>query len=157
MRGRAERQVRTRRAAQGRPSRDPGERAGASAGPGQGAVLAELTGLVGGDEAWLSVPEVADVLGADLPRVRRLLDDRVLVGVRRGSPRVLCVPRALVEPEPLVSLPGTVTVLADAGYTDAEALRWLFTPEPALGTAPIAALRARRIAPVRRQAQALLF
>lgn len=159
MRGRAERQVRYQRAAQGRtPSPSPA-RGGhdEAASPGQGAVLAELTGLVGGDQAWLSVPEVADALGVDLPRVRRLLDDRALVGVRRGSPRVLCVPRALVEPEPLVSLPGTVTVLADAGYTDAEALRWLFTPEPALGAAPVAALRARRIAPVRRQAQALLF
>lgn len=120
-------------------------------------MVAELASLVGGDEAWLSVPDVADALGEELSRVRRLLDDRVLVGVRRGRPRVLSVPRALVEPEPLVSLPGTVTVLADAGYTDAEALRWLFTPEPVLGSAPIEALRTRRIAPVRRQAQALLL
>ncbi len=120
-------------------------------------MLAELHELVGGDDAWLTVPDAAQVLDVEVSRVRRLLDDRVLVGVRRGRPRVLSVPRVLVEPEPLVSLPGTVTVLSDAGYTDAEALRWLFTTEPVLGQAPIAALRERRIAPVRRQAQSLLL
>ncbi len=143
--------MRAARTAQGRGA-PPGAVADAEA-----PVLAELHDLVGGDDAWLTVPDAAQVLGVEVSRVRRLLDDRVLVGVRRGRPRVLSVPRLLVEPEPLVSLPGTVTVLSDAGYTDAEALRWLFTLEPVLGQAPVAALRDRRIAPVRRQAQALLI
>lgn len=129
----------------------------AQPGAGGGEVLEDLERLVGGDEAWVTVPDLVELLDSDVSRVRRLLDDRLLVGVRRGRPKVLQVPRALAEPEPLVSLPGTVTVLADAGYSDAEALRWLFTPDDALGASPVQALRAGRIAPVRRHAQVLLF
>lgn len=124
---------------------------------GEGSLLADLEVAVGGDEAWATVPDLVELLGADVSAVRRLLDDRLLVGVRRGRPKVLQVPRALADPEPLVSLPGTVTVLADAGYSDGEALRWLFTHDDSLGVAPLAALRAGRIAPVRRRAQVLLF
>ena len=117
--------------------------------------LEALAQLVGDEDQWLTVPDIAELLGTDVMAVRRMFDDRVLVGVRRGSPKVLRVPRALVEPEPLVSLPGTLTVLADARFTDVEALRWLFTPEASLGTTPVAALRDNRIAPVRRAAQVL--
>ena len=120
-------------------------------------VLADLEELVGGDEDWVTVPDLVGLLGSDVSAVRRLLDDRLLVGVRRGRPKVLSVPRALADPEPLVSVPGTLTVLADAGYSDVEALRWLFTHDESLGAAPLAALRAGRIAPVRRRAQVLLF
>ncbi len=121
------------------------------------AALIDLETLVGGDEAWATVPDLVGILRSDVSRVRRLLDDRVLVGVRRGRPKVLRVPRALVDPEPMVSLPGTLTVLADSGYSDAEALRWLFTHDESLGSTPVAALRANRISPVRRRAQVLLF
>ncbi|SDQ77705.1 Rv2175c family DNA-binding protein [Quadrisphaera sp. DSM 44207] len=119
--------------------------------------LDQLEALVGPDDAWLTVPDVAAALGTDVSRVRRMLDERQLLGVRTGRPRVLRVPRVLVEPEPLVSLPGTLTVLADARYSDEEALRWLFTPDDALGDTPVGALRAGRIAPVRRRAQVLGF
>ncbi len=111
------------------------------------------------DDAWLTVPDIVERLDSDVQKVRRMLDERLLVGVRRssapGRPKVLQVPARLVEPEPLVSLPGTLTVLFDAGYSDAEALRWLFTHDEALGAAPVEALRANRIAPVRRVAQVL--
>ncbi len=111
------------------------------------------------DDAWLTVPDIVERLDSDVQKVRRMLDERLLVGVRRssaaGRPKVLQVPARLVEPEPLVSLPGTLTVLFDAGFSDAEALRWLFTPDEALGTSPVEALRANRIAPVRRVAQVL--
>lgn len=117
--------------------------------------LEELARLVGGEDQWLTVPDIAELLGSDVMAVRRMFDDRLLLGVRRGEPRVLRVPRALVDPEPLVSLPGTLTVLADARFSDLEALVWLFTHEPALGATPIAALRDNRIAPVRRAAQVL--
>ena len=117
--------------------------------------LEALEQLVGGADQWLTVPDVVELLGSDVLAVRRLLDDRLLLGVRRGSPKVLQVPRVLVEPEPLVSLPGTLTVLADARFSDVEALRWLFTHDEALGATPVAALRDNRIAPVRRAAQVL--
>ncbi|GAB4064911.1 Rv2175c family DNA-binding protein [Angustibacter speluncae] len=106
---------------------------------------------------WLTVPDVAEVLGCDVTRVRSLLDDRQLVAVRRGRPRVLSVPAALVEPEPLPGLAGTLTVLSDTGHDDLEALRWLFTPEETLGESPVAHLRAGHKAQVRRLAQALAF
>jgi hypothetical protein len=56
----------------------------------------------------------------------------------------------------LAALQGTLTVLADDGFSDAEAIVWLFRHEESLGTSPIAALRAGRKTEVRRVAQALL-
>ena len=50
---------------------------------------------------------------------------------------------------------GTVTLLADVGFADDEAVEWMLEVEPSLGTSPIAALRAGRKAEVRRVAQAL--
>lgn len=109
-------------------------------------------------DSWLPVPDVADRLGTDVSRVRRLLQDRLLVGVRRGEPRTLQVPEALlVGDQPLTDLRGTLTVLADAGYTDEESLRWLFTPDDSLPGTPVQALREGRRTEVRRRAQALGF
>ncbi|MFP5345813.1 MAG: Rv2175c family DNA-binding protein [Actinomycetes bacterium] len=106
---------------------------------------------------WLSLPDVAAHLGTTLSRVRRMLDDRLLVAVRRGSPKVASVPRALVDPEPLPELPGTLSVLMDSGFDLDEALRWLFTPDPSLPGTPLENLRAGRKTEVRRRAQALAF
>jgi len=115
----------------------------------------EVDQLVG---RWLSLPEVAEVIGGDVTRVRSLLDDGALLAVRRGRPRVLSVPAALVEPQPLPGLAGTLTVLGDAGYADLEALRWLFSPQPTLDQdTPVARLRAGQRAEIRRLAQALAF
>ncbi|WP_222710740.1 Rv2175c family DNA-binding protein [Quadrisphaera setariae] len=115
----------------------------------------ELLSSLVPDDGWLTVPDIVEELDSDVPKVRRMLDERQLIGVRRGNPKVLQVPALLVRPEPLVSLPGTLTVLFDAGFSDAEALRWLFTPDEVLGCSPAEALRANRIAPVRRRAQVL--
>lgn len=131
-----------------------GSTGGSSGGGSTDSTLREVDELVG---RWLTVPDVAEVLGCDVTRVRSLLDDRQLVAVRRGQPRVLSVPAALVEPEPLPGLAGTLTVLADTGHDDLEALRWLFTPEETLGESPVAHLRAGHKAQVRRLAQALAF
>jgi hypothetical protein len=106
---------------------------------------------------WLTLPDVAARLGTDVSRVRRMVDDRLLVAVRRGKPRVLSVPALLVEPEPMPELVGTLTVLADAGYSDTEALRWLFTPDESLPGTPVEAQRAGRKTEVRRRAQATAF
>lgn len=114
----------------------------------------DLDGLVSG---WLTLPDVAERLGADVSRVRRMLEDRQLLAVRRGERNVLSVPVDLVEPAPMPELPGTLTVLSDAGYSPAEMVRWLFTPDPSLPGTPVAALRAGRKTEVRRRAQALAF
>jgi len=105
---------------------------------------------------WLSVPDVAERLGVDVARVRGLFRDRQLLAVRRGG--VLQVPAALIHEGAVVKgLPGTLTLLADAGYADDEALRWLFTEDDSLPGPPITALRQNRGTEVRRRAQALAF
>ncbi|QIG41335.1 DNA-binding protein [Microbacterium sp. 4R-513] len=103
---------------------------------------------------WLTLPELVDLLGEPLGRVRRLLDENHLIGSRRAG--AFKVPSVfIVDGHPLVSLRGTVFVLHDAGFTDDEAIDWLLSPEESIGVAPIEALRAGRKSEVRRVAQAL--
>ncbi|WP_454048369.1 Rv2175c family DNA-binding protein [Cellulomonas sp. Marseille-Q8402] len=131
-------------------------------------------------DSWLTVPDVADELGLDAGKVRRLLKERRLVGVRRGTPPVLSIPAAFLVPvdaanpaadphdedadEPsalvaratvLASLQGTFSVLGDVGLSDTEAVAWLFTPDDSLPGRPVDALRAGHKTEVRRRAQAL--
>ncbi|QAY71304.1 Rv2175c family DNA-binding protein [Xylanimonas protaetiae] len=113
--------------------------------------------------AWLTLPDLAERLDADISRVRGLVRDRVVVGVKRGERTTFQVPEAFLVPDEdggeqvLPTLRGTVVVLGDQGLTDEEILVWLFTPEDALGVAPVEALRAGRRAEVRRIAQALPY
>jgi hypothetical protein len=103
---------------------------------------------------WLSLPELVELTGEPLGRVRRLLDERHLVASRRhGAPRVPSV--FLSEGAPIGSLRGTVIVLQDAGFSDDELIDWLLAPEDSIGVAPIEALRAGRKSEVRRVAQSL--
>lgn len=104
---------------------------------------------------WLSVPDVADAIGETPSRVRRLLDERYLIGLRQDD-GVFRIPAVfLLDGEPLGSLRGTVTVLADAGFADAEVIEWLLASDDTIGVAPIDALRAGRKTEVRRVAQTL--
>lgn len=113
-----------------------------------------MTGDNAFETDWLTLPELVEVLGEPLGRVRRLLDEKQLVGSRRRGP--LAVPGAfIVDGRPLGSLRGTVIVLHDAGFSDDEAIDWLLTPEDSIGVAPLEALRAGRKSEVRRVAQAL--
>ena len=115
----------------------------------------ELDSLVG---EWLTLPEVGERLGIVVTKVRQLLRDRQLIGVRRGPNAALYVPAAFVPGTEIVKgLPGLLTVLADAGYSDADALRWLFTADPSLPGSPVQALTENRGTEVKRRAQALAF
>jgi hypothetical protein len=68
------------------------------------------------------------------------------------------VPEAFLQHgQVLKGLPGTLTVLADAKYDDAAALRWLFTPDDSLPGSPVDALAQNRGTEVKRRAQALGF
>ncbi len=128
-------------------------------------------------DSWLTVPDAADELGVDAGKVRRMLKERRLAGVRRGDPAVLSIPAAFLVPvdaanpgaDPhadedeaparatvLASLQGTLTVLGDAGFSDEEALVWLFTADESLPGRPVDALRAGHKTEVRRRAQAML-
>ncbi|MEJ3406014.1 Rv2175c family DNA-binding protein [Rathayibacter sp. YIM 133350] len=106
------------------------------------------------DRQWLRIPDLVELLGISPSRVRRLIEDKHLLGIRREG--VLMVPEVfLLENEPLHELRGTLFVLADAGFSDDEAMRWLLEPEESLEVAPIDALRSGRKTEVRRIAQAL--
>ena len=105
--------------------------------------------------AWLTVPEAADLLGVGVNRVRQLVTDRQLLAVRRDG--VLMVPADFVQDgRVLKGLPGVLTLLADARYSDDEALRWLYTDDDIPGS-PVQALVENRGTEVKRRAQALGF
>ncbi len=108
------------------------------------------------ETAWLTIPDLVDTLGLGVSRVRRLIEDRTLLAVRRDG--VLMVPEAFIrDGEPLHELRGTLVVLADNGFTDDEAMTWLLETDDVLDAPPIEALRQGRKAEVRRVAQAMAF
>jgi hypothetical protein len=114
-----------------------------------------LDDLVG---SWLPLPDAAEQLGVPVSAVRRMVDDGQLVEIRRGTPKVRCVPSDLILDGQLTPyIAGTITVLRDGGFEDEELLRWLFTPDDSLPGRPIDELRAGRRGEVRRRAQALSF
>lgn len=103
---------------------------------------------------WLTIPDLAEVLGETPGRVRRMLDERYLVGSRRSG--VFAVPAVFVaDGRPLASLRGTVIVLHDAGFSDDELIDWMLAEEDSLGRTPIAALLDGHKSEVRRIARAL--
>ncbi len=107
---------------------------------------------------WLALPEAAGRLGLPVNRVRQLVSERQVLAVRRGPASELSVPADFIRNgRVLKGLPGTLTLLADAGYTDPEALRWLFSPDASLPGTPVHALAENRGAEVKRRAQALAF
>jgi Rv2175c C-terminal domain of unknown function len=106
---------------------------------------------------WLTLPEVAERLGLLPSRVKQLLRDRKLLGVQRpdGS---FGVPAAFLDGNQVVrGLHGTLTLLFDCGFSDVEAMRWLFTSDDSLPGSPIEAIAAHRCSEVNRRAQALAF
>lgn len=103
---------------------------------------------------WLTIPDLVDILGIGVGRVRRLIEDRHLAAVRIDG--VLRVPADFIrDGEPLSELRGTLMLLGDDGFSNDEAVAWLLESDDTLGAAPIDALRAGRKAEVRRVAQAL--
>ncbi len=108
------------------------------------------------DIAWLTIPDLTELLGLKVSQVRRLIEDRSLLASKIDG--VWKVPEAfIVDGEPMSELRGTLVVLSDSGFNDEEAMRWLLSEEESLGVSPIAALGAGRKAEVRRVAQALGF
>lgn len=112
----------------------------------------DLEQLVG---EWLTVPDIGELTGLRLSDVRQMIEDRQVLGLRIGPRNVMSVPsRFFNEEGPLPELPGTFTVLGDGRMTDAQILRWLFTPDESLPVqgAPIDALLAGFKTEVRRRA-----
>ena len=96
---------------------------------------------------WLTLPEAADRLGLSVSRVRQMLRD--------GK---LCVPAAFLDGNQVIrGLHGTLTLLFDCGFDEADALRWLFTADDSLPGTPVQAICENRRTEVNRRAQALAF
>lgn len=106
---------------------------------------------------WLSVPEVAEALNLRGRDVRSMLQDKGLLAIRRGEHNALAIPDVFLVKlngscEVVRGLTGTITLLADNGLSDDEAMDWLLSYEASLGQSPIDALRAGNIHLVRRAA-----
>lgn len=106
------------------------------------------------ETSWLSVPEVAELLGVSLSRVRTLIAEQFITASRRNGP--LQVPGIFfLDGEPIPSLRGTLVALSDAGFDDDESIDWLLAFDEEVGDAPVEALRQGRKSIVRRTARAL--
>jgi hypothetical protein len=107
--------------------------------------------------AVLPLAEVANVLGTSANKVRQMLRDGQLIALKRDGD--LCVPGDFFVKDGIVKgLAGTITVLADSGFSRTEMLRWLFTADDTLpGSTPINALRTSHGTEVKRRAQAMAF
>jgi len=106
---------------------------------------------------WLSLPDVADRLGLPVSRVKQMLRDRKLLAVQRPGGRVAVPAAFVVGGQVMAGLGGTLTLLFDCGFSDTEALSWLFTADESLPGTPVQALAAHRRTEVNRRAQALAF
>jgi hypothetical protein len=103
----------------------------------------------------LPLSEVAARLGQPVSKTEQAVRDHQLIAFRREG-RFMVPALFLTEGNEVVKgLPGTLTVLADSGFTPTEMLRWLFTSDDSLPGTPIEALRGNRGREVKRRAQAL--
>lgn len=121
-------------------------------GAGGPVVDEPLASLVDG---WLSVAEVAERLGVVPSRVHVMARNSQLVIAGR---RREWVPALFIDgPAVLKGLPGTLTLLKDAGYDPVESVVWLYSSDDTLPGRPVDALVENRGTEVRRRAQALGF
>ena len=103
------------------------------------------------------MPDAAERMGLDVRAVRDLVRNGQLLAVRRED-GVLVLPADQIDGSgPVKHLPGVLTLLRDARYSDEEALRWLMTEDDSLPGTPLQALQENRATEVKRRAQALGF
>lgn len=115
----------------------------------------EVMSLVGN---WLTIPDIAEALNLKVTRVHNLLSDGTLLALRDPETGVRKVPALFMrEDRVLESLKGTLSVLKDAGFSDEEAIVWLFTQDDSLPGRPIDALIEGRKTEIRRRASALAW
>ena len=106
---------------------------------------------------WLTISEVAEHLALPSSRIKQFLRDRKLLGVQRPD-GTFGIPAAFLDGNQVVrGLHGTLTLLYDCGFSDVEAMRWLFTSDDSLPGSPIEAIAAHRCSEVNRRAQALAY
>lgn len=101
----------------------------------------------------MPLPDVAEQLGTTVTRVHQMLRDNQLLAVRRAG--IVCVPAGFFSDGAVVKhLPGLITVMRDAKYTDEEILEWMFTEDESLPGTPVEALHGHLAREVLRRAQA---
>jgi hypothetical protein len=102
---------------------------------------------------WLRIPDVADRLGLPVNRLNQLLRDRKLLAVQRANGEV-AVPAGFLDGNQIIhGLGGTLNLLFDCGFSDTEALAWLFTADDSLPGTPVQALTEHRSTEVNRRAK----
>ncbi|MER2135363.1 MAG: Rv2175c family DNA-binding protein [Arthrobacter sp.] len=107
---------------------------------------------------WLTLPDAAEQLDVTISKVHSLLEERALLAVRLGERKIRSIPAVFINDGAILdSLKGTISVLTDAGFSDEEMLRWLFTPDETLPGRPVDALKEGRKTEIRRRAQALAW
>jgi hypothetical protein len=103
------------------------------------------------------LPDAAARLGIVVTRVHQLISDGQLVEVRDEQGRRRVPRLAVASGEVVKGLPGVITLLRDARFSDQEIVEWLLRPDDSLPGAPIAALAENRGTEVKRRAQAAGF
>lgn len=110
------------------------------------------------EATWISLDEASQILDVPVNKVRQLIAEGAIASLRVGEPPAPRIPTEFFQDGMIVkNLGGTLTVLADSGFSNEEALIWLFTADETLPGTPIQALREDRGREVRRRAQSLAF
>ena len=107
---------------------------------------------------WVTIPDIAEALDLKVTRVHNLISDGTLVALREPDTNVRTVPALFLNGDHVLeSLKGTLVVLKDAGFSDEEAITWLYTADDSLPGRPIDALINGQKTEIRRRAQALAW
>ena len=104
----------------------------------------------------VDIADAAARAGVDSRRVEQWLRDGWVVA-RRGPGGLRVPAEFLADGAPVKGLPGVITLLRDARFSDDEIVAWLFRTDDSLPGTPVAALAANRGKEVKRRAQAAGF
>ncbi|MDY3048638.1 MAG: Rv2175c family DNA-binding protein [Rothia sp. (in: high G+C Gram-positive bacteria)] len=107
---------------------------------------------------WLTIPDIAQALDLKVTRVHNLIAEGSLLALRDPESGVRKVPALFIRQDRVLeSLKGTLSVLADAGFSPEESISWLYTADESLPGRPIDALIDGRKTEIRRRASALAW
>ena len=88
----------------------------------------------------LPLPDVAQQLGTAVTRVHQMLRDHQIIAIRREG--IAGIPKDFFDADGEITkhLPGLITVMRDAKYSDEEILQWIYLDDESLPGRPIDAL-----------------